>query len=183
MRKFLNIHILIRFFIALIISGACLWLALKYIPSNKLHLEKQSIISENGKLYFSDIDMDGKDDMLHYFYYERIEKSCVHIFNNNFDFVGMIDIPENPINDFNLLTGDINGDKQNDIILFTQKNDSLILNIFYPKKSNLVSLGRYPLLKLNNKDNAIPLGLIIDNKLSNSLILFMIVSLTEYSST
>jgi len=129
-KKFITL-LINPFFISLILGA----LIILFLPSlfnkyNAILVEQRNNVNDR-QIQYSDLDSDGKSEMI--LHYQRWEKYFSTIVYNNEKVVGQWDFGGEKILTIGKLNGDINNDNLKEIFIFSLKRDSILFNCFNPE--------------------------------------------------
>jgi len=174
-RSYLRHPLIVGFVLSLIV----IFVLARYLPRYFTELVEKSVISNNGEVYYFDIDNDGNSEKLHYYQYDRIFLPTLYLYDSNDNFKCLWNFLESPIKNSEIFAGDYNNDNLKEIFVFTEKSDSVYLHILNPKDKKESVVNRKFIKKIASTDSItriIPIGLYYLNNKDSKEFLFAINS-------
>ncbi|MFC2104259.1 hypothetical protein ACFLS4_02780, partial [Bacteroidota bacterium] len=172
-RRYLNHPIAVSF----ILSVLAIFLFARYMPQYYTELLEESKLSNNGEVYYFDIDNDGNSEKLHYYHYDRIFQPILYLYDSKDNFKFLWNFLESPIKNCKVYVDDYNQDNIKEIFVFTEKSDSLFLYVLDSQNDKVPIIYRTFITKGSITDSdieVIPIGLYNLNENKNKEFLFSV---------
>lgn len=115
--------------IGFLLSVLVVFLLAKYLPRYYTELIETTSLSNNGQVYYSDLNNDGNSEKLNYYQYDKIFQPTLYLYNSDNKFKFLWNFMESPVENSTIYTGDYNNDDIKEIFIFTQSSDSLFLYV------------------------------------------------------
>lgn len=115
--------------IGFILSSIVIFLLARYLPHYYTEIAEESVLVNNGEVYYFDLDNDGNSEKIHYYQYNRIFKPTLYLYDSKDNFKSLWNLFESPIKNYKLFAGDFNNDNSKEIFVFTQNSDSIFLYV------------------------------------------------------
>ncbi|MFC2152926.1 hypothetical protein ACFLSE_10415, partial [Bacteroidota bacterium] len=172
-RRYLN-HPIVA---SIILSVLAIFLFARYMPRYYTELIEETKLSNNGEVYYFDIDDDGNSEKLHYYHYDRIFQPTLYLYDSNDNFKLLWNFLESPIKNCKVFVDDYNNDKIKEIFVFTEKSDSLFLYVLDSQNDKIPIVFRTFITKISISVSDIevfPIGLYNLNENKNKEFLFSV---------
>ena len=142
-------------FIGTILGLLVIFIFANFLPSYITEKIEDSKITNNGEVYYFDLNHDGNSEKLSYYHYDRIFQPTLYLYDSNEKLITLWNFLESPIKNFTIFSGDYNNDNRNEIYVFTTKTDSVFLYILEPEKDKEPLLYRRYITSLNTSDTSL----------------------------
>ncbi len=146
--------------IGFILSVVVVFLLARYLPQYYTELIEKTLLTNQGKVYYADLDNDGNSEKLNYYQYDRIFQPTLYLYNAEDNFRFLWNFTESQVENTNIFTGDFNEDSIEEIFIFTGLADSLFLYVLNSENDKDYFVKR-EFITTGNIDKAqiIPIGL------------------------
>ncbi len=138
-------------FISFIISVIAIFFIVKYVPSYRTEVVQNSIINNNGKIYYYDLDNDGNSEKIHYYHYDQIFEPTLYLYDSDDNFKFLWNFFESPIKDNDIYVGVFNNDLIKELFVFTEFSDSLFLYVLNSVDDKNPFINRLFITKLEGR--------------------------------
>ena len=81
-RSYLIQSIVIGFVLSLLV----IFLFARYLPRYYTEIIEKSVLSNNGEVYFFDLDNDGNSEKIHFYHYDRIFQPTLYLYDSKDNF-------------------------------------------------------------------------------------------------
>ncbi|MCB2196620.1 MAG: response regulator [Bacteroidetes bacterium] len=146
--------------VGFILSVLVIFLVARYMPRYYTELTEKKVLTNNGQVYYFDLDNDGNSEKIDYYQYDKIFQPTLYLYNPEGKFKFLWNFMESPVKNTTVYAGDFNSDSIKEIFVFTQASDSLFLYILnsqndkeYIVKKEFITSGDITKAKI------IPIGL------------------------
>lgn len=112
-----------------ILSTIAIVIFLKVLPHYKLAISEKTVISNNGSVYFHDLNSDGFSEKINYYENEDQNVPTLYLYDSQGSFISLLAFNDKPIKNLSLKFADYNYNKSSEIYALNQTNDSLFLNV------------------------------------------------------
>lgn len=163
--------------IGFVLSLVVIYFLASYLPHYHAEIIKESAFTNNGEVYYFDLDEDGNSEKIHYYHYDRIFKPTLYLYDSKDNFKSLWNFFESPVKNCKIFAGDYNNDRIKEIFVFTENEDSLFLYILNTQNDRKLFVDREFIAKISNPDSdlrIIPIGLYNLNKNEKKEFLFAI---------
>ena len=160
-----------------LLSAIVILIIALYIPKYYIGISEESNITNNGEIYYSDLDNDGNSEKINYYRYDKIFQPTIYLYDSKDKFKALWNFNESPVKDSRIFMGDYNSDSIKEIFVFTEKTDSLFLYILNPRDDSKNIVNRHLISVINKFSENLkvsPIGL-ISNKESQEKEFFFTV--------
>jgi DNA-binding NarL/FixJ family response regulator len=163
--------------IGFILSLIVIFLFARYLPRFYTEIVEESVLTNNGEVYYFDLNKDGNSEKLHYYHYDRIFKPTLYLYDSNDNFKSLWNFLELPVKNYKIFTGDYNNDSIEEIFVFTQSPDSLFLYVLNSENDREPYTRSRFITTLSNPESEVhilPIGLYNLNQNENKEFLFAV---------
>ncbi len=160
-----------------ILSLVVIFLFARYLPRYYMEIVEESVLTNNGEVYYFDLDNDGNSEKIHYYHYDRIFKPTLYLYDSKDNFKSLWNLFESPVKNCKLFAGDYNNDNSKEIFVFTENSDSVFLYVLNSENEREPYAKRRFIVKLSDPKsevNIIPIGLYNLNQNENKEFIFSI---------
>ena len=157
-RSYLIQSIVIGFVLSLLV----IFLFARYLPRYYTEIIEKSVLSNNGEVYFFDLDNDGNSEKIHFYHYDRIFQPTLYLYDSKDNFKSLWNFFEFPVKNCKVFAGDFNNDSIKEIFVFTEKSDSLFLYVLNSENDKDLIVSREFIASVSRSDSyvqVIPIGL------------------------
>lgn len=120
-------------FVGFVLSVLAIFAFTRFFSYHQFDVTEKMQILHDGDVYFSDIDMDGNSEKLHYYNYDRMFFPTLYQYGPDDDLKCMWSFFDQPVKNSRIFFGDYNNDELKEIFIFTQQQDSVFLYILNPQ--------------------------------------------------
>ncbi len=115
--------------LGIILSIIAILIIAFYIPKYYTGISEESVLYNNGEIYYSDLNNDGNSEKINYYHYDKIFQPTIFLYDSEDKFKALWNFNESPVKNSRIFIDDYNGDSIKEIFVFTEKDDSLFLYI------------------------------------------------------
>ena len=148
--------------IGFVLSLLVIFLFARYLPHYYTEIIEESVLSNNGEVYYFDLNNDGNSEKIHYYHYDRIFQPTLYLYDSKNNFKSLWNFFESPVKNCKVFAGDYNNDSIKEIFIFTEKYDSLFLYVLNSENDKKPIVSREFITSVNRSDSevkVIPIGL------------------------
>lgn len=172
-RSYLFHPLIIGFSLSLLV----IFILSRYLPQYYTELVEEVELTNNGEIYYFDLDNDGNSEKINYHHYDRIFKPTLYLYDSKNNFKSLWSFFESPLKNSNIFAGDFNNDNYKEIFVFTENSDSLFLYILDYTNDKEAYCSRKFITNVGGKGSDVrvtPIGLYDLNKGNGKEFLFAI---------
>lgn len=115
--------------VGFILSILVIFLVARYMPRYYTKLTEKRVLTNNGEVYYFDLDNDGNSEKLDYYEYNKIFQPTLYLYNPNGKLKFLWNFIESQVKKATIYAGDYNSDSIKEIFVFTRASDSLFLYV------------------------------------------------------
>ncbi len=148
-----------------------------YIPKYHTGISEESVLYNNGEIYYYDLNNDGSSEKINYYHYDKIFQPTIYLYDSEDKFKALWNFNESPVKNSRIYIDDYNGDSIKEIFVFTEKNDSLFLYILNSEddSKNIIERNFITVISENNDNIRISsLGLHEDKEINEKEFYFTV---------
>ncbi|MBU8891239.1 MAG: response regulator [Bacteroidales bacterium] len=119
--------------LGIILSVVAIFIFAAYLPKYYTEIIEESMLFNNGEIYFYDLDNDGNSEKINYCHYDKIFQPTLYLYDSEDNFKALWNFFESPVKNSRIYSGDYNNDSIKEIFVFTEKDDSVFLYILNPE--------------------------------------------------
>lgn len=123
------------------------------MPKYYIGISTESVLYNNGEIYYSDLNNDGNSEKINYYHYDKIFQPTIYLYDCEDKFKALWNFNESPLKKSKIFTGDYNNDSIKEIFVFTAKNDSLFLYILNSEDDSKHIVERYFITQISIDSN------------------------------
>lgn len=155
-RRYINNPIII----GSIISVLVIFLLAKFLPFYITEKMDESVVTNQGEVYFFDLNEDGTSEKINYYHYERVFQPTMYLYDSNDKLITLWNFSELPVKNHQLFVGDYNSDQQNELYVFTRYTDSIFLYVLPSEKILQPIVDRKFITVLSDSDSSLHINTI-----------------------
>ena len=163
--------------IGTLLSAIVIVIIALYIPKYHIGISEESNITNNGEIYYSDLDNDGNSEKINYYRYDKIFQPTIYLYDSEDKYKALWNFNESPLKNSRIYIGDYNCDSIKEIFVFTEKADSLFLYILNPRDDSKNIVNRHLISIINKSIESLkvsPIGLISKKELKEKDFFFTV---------
>ncbi len=148
--------------IGFVLSLLVIFLFARYLPRYYTEMIDKSVLSNNGEVYYFDLDNDGNSEKIQYYHYDGIFQPTLYLYDSQNNFKFLWNFFESPVKNCKVFAGDYNNDSIKEIFIFTEKSDSLFLYVLNSENDKNLIISREFIASVsetNSNVQVIPIGL------------------------
>jgi len=154
-------------FLGFIISVIVVFTIARVFPVQKFEITNRSVLKNDGKIYFCDINNDGNSERVDFYTYKGFFNPSISLVHSDSSVIGFWSFFDTPAKNSSLFFGDYNQNGVKEIFTFTQYKDSVFLYIINPQVDKHYLVERRFIETLPDKQadyQILPIGLLSSNE-------------------